>query len=186
MSNSLPSISSGYGAAVWPALIDHVGVLVPDLEEAIARWSAATGYTFSPIARYRTPRYSDHSDEAPHFHDARMSFSLEGPPKIELLEVTGSGTHGIEQAGIHHLGFRGFDDPAARLAELQLIGIGSDGLSRDEQGRLLLCFTDKRDLDGIRLELISPLRGPVVADDGRELPVDPVTGRADLWARPLK
>ncbi|HEY4224338.1 MAG TPA: VOC family protein [Pseudolysinimonas sp.] len=167
---------------MWPALIDHVGILVPDLEEAIERWSAATGYTFSPIARYRTPRYSDHSDATPHFHDARMSFSRQGPPQIELLEVTGSGTHGPEQLGIHHLGFRGIDDPAQRLAELEVLGLRSDGLSLDEQGRLLLCFTDKRDLDGIRLELISPLRGPVVADDGRALPIDPATGRADMWA----
>jgi catechol 2,3-dioxygenase-like lactoylglutathione lyase family enzyme len=170
---------------MWPAPIDHVGILVADLEDAIERWSAATGYTFSPIARYRTSRYSDLSDPTPHDHDARMSFSREGQPKIELLEVVGSGTHGPDQLGMHHLGFRGIDDPALRLAELERLGIGSDGLSRDENGQLLLCFTDKRDLDGIRLELISPLRGPVVADDGRQLPIDPATGRADMWASPL-
>ena len=170
---------------MWPALIDHVGILVPDLEEAIERWSAATGYTFSPIARYRTSRYSDLSDPAPHYHDARMSFSREGLPKIELLEVTGSGTHGPDQLGFHHLGFRGFDDPALRLAELERLGVRSDGMSLDESGFVLLCFTDKRDLDGIRLELISPARGPVVADDGRQLPIDPATGRANMWASPL-
>jgi catechol 2,3-dioxygenase-like lactoylglutathione lyase family enzyme len=168
-----------------PKLIDHIGILVPDMEEAIERWSAATGYTFSPITRYRTPRYVDHSDPEPHFHDARMSFSREGNPKIELLEVTGTGTHGPAEVGIHHLAFRGFDDPTERLAELAEHGIRDDGRSLDEDGAVLLCFTDKRDLDGIRLELISPRRGPVVADDGRALPIDPATGRTDMWAAPL-
>ena len=27
-------------------LVDHIGILVPDLEAAIERWSAVTGYTF--------------------------------------------------------------------------------------------------------------------------------------------
>ena len=163
-------------------LIDHIGILVPDLEEGIARWSAATGYRFSPIARYRTDRYADHTDLDPHFHDARISFSLEGPPFIELMEATGEGTHGVAELGVHHLGIRGIDDPEARLVELAGLGIGRAGVSTDAAGRILLAFTDKAALDGIRIELISPLPGPVVADDGSELPIDPVTGRRDLWA----
>ena len=163
-------------------LIDHVGILVPDLEEAIARWEAATGYTFSPIARYRTDRYRDASDPEPHHHDARISFSREGAPRIELMEVTGTGTHGPGELGVHHLGFQNIADPQARMAELAELGIGEDGASFDPEGRTLLCFTDKTALDGVRLELISPLPGPVVADDGSPLPRDPATGRADLWA----
>ncbi len=166
-----------------PRPIDHIGILVPDLEEGIRRWSAATGYTFSPIARYRTSRYFDHSDITAHFHDARISFSLEGPPHIELMEATGDGTHSLAQLGIHHLGFRGVEDPAREVAELAELGIGYDGISLDEHGRTLLLFTEPAALDGIRLELISPLPGPVVADDGSELPRDPATGRADLWAK---
>lgn len=163
-------------------LIDHIGILVPNLEEGIARWSAVTGYRFSPIARYRTHRYSDHSDLEQHYHDARISFSLEGAPYIELMEATGSGTHSTEQLGVHHLGLRGIEDPDGRLAQLAEIGVGYDGVSRDAEGRILLVFTDKTALDGVRLEFISPLPGPVVADDGSELPRDPVTGRADFWA----
>lgn len=162
--------------------IEHIGILVPDLDDGIRRWSEATGYTFSPIARYRTERYSDHSDLQPHFHDARISFSLEGTPRIELMEVVGSGTHGPDQLGIHHLGFQGIADPEGRLTELEAHGIGHDGVSYDEEGRILLCFTDKEALDGIRLELISPLPGPIVADDGSELSRHPETGKADLWA----
>jgi len=163
-------------------LINHIGILVPDLEEAIERWSAATGYSFSPIARYRTDGYSDHSCEVPHHHDARMSFSLEGDPRIELMEATGEGTHGPAEVGVHHFGFNGVADPASRMAELAGLGIGADGVSVDDEGRMLLFFTQKDALDGVRLEFVSPRRTPVVADDGSELPDDPATGRADLWA----
>jgi catechol 2,3-dioxygenase-like lactoylglutathione lyase family enzyme len=165
-----------------PPLIDHIGILVPDLEEAIERWSAATGYTFSPIARYRTSRYRDRHCSALHDHDARISFSLEGPPRIELMEATGEGTHGPAQLGVHHFGFNGVADPEGKMTELASLGIGDDGVSLDEDDRILLWFTDRAALDGVRLEFVSPLPGPVVADDGSALPRDPATGRADLWA----
>lgn len=166
------------------ALIDHIGILVPDLEEAIERWSAATGYTFSPIGRYRTHRYVDASVPARHFHDARISFSKEGPPRIELMEATGTGTHSVAQVGVHHFAFVGMADPERRMAELAALGIGADGQSFDAEGRVLLWFTDKYALDGVRLEFVSPLPGPLVADDGSALWSDPATGRASLWGRP--
>ncbi|KAE8765931.1 VOC family protein [Georgenia thermotolerans] len=162
--------------------IDHIGILVPNLEEGIARWSRATGYTFSPIARYRTERYTDQQNPHPHFHDARISFSLQGPPRIELMEATGAGTHSAAHLGVHHLGFSGVEDCAARRAELAALGVGDDGISWDAEGRILLWFTDKAALDGVHLEFVSTLPGPVVADDGAPLPRDPHTGRADLWA----
>jgi hypothetical protein len=169
---------------VTAPLIEHVGFLVPNLEEAIERWSAITGYTFSPIARYRTNNYSDRNDPEPHFHDARISFSKEGPPRIELMEVTGAGTHGPAQVGLHHFGFPGTADCEGRLAELAAIGVGDDGQALTDDGRILLWFTDKDALDGVRLEYVSPLPGPTVADDGSALWVDPATGRNSLWGPP--
>jgi catechol 2,3-dioxygenase-like lactoylglutathione lyase family enzyme len=150
-------------------VIDHIGILVPNLEEAIAKWSAVMGYTFSPIARYRTAYYSDSSNPEPHFHDARISMSREGPPYIELMGVTGCGTHGPQQVGVHHFGIRGIADVTARIAECAKLGVGSDGKSMMDDGRVHLCFTAKEDLDGIRLEFIAPFNGPTVADDGGPL-----------------
>jgi hypothetical protein len=48
---------------------------------------------------------------------------------------------------------------------------------------MLLFFTDKNALDGVRLELVTSLPNPIVADDGAELARDPVTGRVDVWTR---
>jgi catechol 2,3-dioxygenase-like lactoylglutathione lyase family enzyme len=162
--------------------IEHIGILVPDLEEAIERWSRVLGYTFSPIARYRTCRYLDSSGESEHFHDARLAFSKEGPPRIELLEATGEGTHNRRFLGVHHFGFPGTADPEGRVQELAGIGIGVDGQSFSDDEQLLLFFTRPEAMDGVRLEYISPLPGRTVADDGSALPIDPDTGRHDLWA----
>lgn len=167
-----------------PRLIDHIGILVPNLEEAIERWSAALGYTFSPIGRYRTHKYADRNNPELHYHDARISFSKEGPPRIELMEVTGEGTHGPNEIGVHHFGFPGTTDVDARRGELASLGIGDDGLSYNDEGQLILWFTEKSALDGIRLEFVSPLPGRTVADDGSPLWVDPTTGRHNLWGPP--
>lgn len=153
-----------------PRLIDHIGVLVENLEEAIVAWEKATGYTFSPIGRYRTERWRDHSDTTPHPHDARIAFSEQGPPYIELMEFHGEGTHSAKEGeGFHHFGFLDYPDVQAKMDELEAAGFGHDGEALDEEGRTILWFTEKRDLNGIRLEFVSTTPQPVVADDGGEL-----------------
>lgn len=160
--------------------IEHVGVLVTDLEAAIGRWEAVTGYTFGPIVRYRTQTYCDSSNEDPHFHDARIAFSHDGPPRIELMEVTGNGTHGPAEVGVHHLAFRGVEDAAAEIVRLADAGVGVDGRSLGADGEPILWFTDKTDLEGVRCEFITTVPGPLVADDGSALPIDPETGRPSV------
>ncbi|MFD5428197.1 VOC family protein [Streptomyces sp. NPDC127084] len=157
---------------VWQVgspLIHHVGVLVGDLEEAIERWSRGIGYTFSEVGRYRTDFYIDSSDTEPHYHDARISFSREGPPYIELMEFCGEGTHSAAQGeGIHHLGFMDYPDVDGRLRELEAQGIRCDGMALDGPGgKTLLWFTEKQLLHGIRAEYVAELSQPLVMDDGR-------------------
>ncbi len=167
-------------------LIDHIGILVPDLEGAIQKWSAVLGYTFSPIARYRTAFYSDRSNPEPHWHETRTSISHEGPPYIELMSVTGTGTHSLAEVGVHHFGIRAIDDVPSRIRQCAALGIADDGKSQLEDGRVHLWFTRKEDLNGIRLEFISPFGGPTVRDDGSPLWIDPETGRKSFWPPPVK
>ncbi|MDR1386323.1 MAG: VOC family protein [Propionibacteriaceae bacterium] len=163
--------------------IDHVGFLVPDLDAAIARWSAATGYTFGPIARFHADRYLDHASPDLRVQEPRIAFSVEGPPYIELMETTGLGTHGQDQLGVHHLGFRGLSDLGRQLERLDAAGLGHDGVAYDPAGDVVLFFTRAEALDGIRLELISPYPGRMLTDDrGREYPRHPVSGRVDFKA----
>lgn len=158
-------------------LVDHVGVLVPDLDAAVHRWSAALGYTFSAVGRYRTDRYVDLAEPCPHRHDARFVLSHDGPPRIELLEVTGSGTHGPDRAGVHHLALVGHEDLESERTRLGSLGLCIDGENTDELGRLLLFFAD---VEGVPLELVSLLPGPTFTDDGAPLPTDPTTGRRSV------
>ncbi len=161
--------------------IHHVALLVADLEAAIDRWTAATGYTFSPIGRYRTEQYADNSNPCPHHHDARIAFSKEGPPYIELMEFTGEGTHSAaEGEGFHHLGFMDYPDVDGRLTELAKLGLGHDGMALQDDGRILLFFTDKADLNGMRLEYVAELPQPIVKDDGAE-PARDERGFPSLW-----
>jgi catechol 2,3-dioxygenase-like lactoylglutathione lyase family enzyme len=164
-----------------PRLIDHIGVLVENLEEAIDKWQRATGYTFGEIGRYRTERYRDHSNNEPHAHDARIAFSHEGPPFIELMEFHGEGTHSAKEGeGFHHFGFLDYPNAHERIAEMAAAGFRHDGESLDESGRTILWFTDKRDLNGVRLEFVDPAPQPVVADGGGELR-GPLVQLPDGW-----
>lgn len=163
-------------------LIHHIGFLVNDLEAAIARWSQVTGYTFSPIARYRTQRYADASNAEPHWHDARISFSLEGTPHIELMEFHGDGTHSVaEGEGFHHLGYMNIHGIEDRMTEVQAMGFTVNGQSIDAEGRVILWFTDKADLGNVRLEYVSDDPQPIVADSGEPLTPDE-NGKPDLWS----
>lgn len=164
-----------------PRLIDHIGVLVENLEESITKWTATTGYTFSEIGRYRTENWRDHSNPDPHAHDARIAFSRNGPPYIELMEFHGEGTHSAKEgAGVHHLGFLEFPDVEGKMAEFANKGVGHDGESLSAEGRVILWFTDPADLDGVRLEFVSTESQPVVADDGSEL-AEPLVELPASW-----
>jgi catechol 2,3-dioxygenase-like lactoylglutathione lyase family enzyme len=161
--------------------IHHVALLVADLDAAIERWSAATGYTFSPVGHYCTDHYVDKSNPVPHHHDARIAFSLEGPPHIELMEFTGTGTHSASQGeGFHHLGFMDYPTVEGRLAELSEMGFDNDGMALHEDGRILLFFTEKADLNGMRLEYVAELPQPIVKDDGSKPHLDD-RGFPSLW-----
>jgi hypothetical protein len=95
--------------------------------------------------------------------------------------VPGCDTHGPQEVGgIHHIGIRGVDT-AEQVAFLAEQGIGTDGTSVLDDGRVHLFFTAKNDLDGVRLEFIAPFHGRTVADDGSALPIDPVTDRYNVW-----
>ncbi|MCV2395136.1 VOC family protein [Actinotalea sp. M2MS4P-6] len=164
-----------------PKLIHHVGILVANLEEAIERWERITGYTFGPIHRYRSSHYRDSSEQDEHLHDARLSFSREGTPHIELLEATGTGTHGAANLGVHHLAFVDYGDLEAEHERVTGLGLQVDGRDVNDAGELLLFFTDPPSTDHVRLEFVAPRDHPNVMDDGSPMWRDPSTGRFDAW-----
>jgi len=153
--------------------VHHIGILVTDLEIAIPRWEAVTGYTFQPIVRYRTDRWDDASAPEPHLSDVRLAFSIDGPPHIELMEFSGSGTHARALGeGVHHLGFARIADIEGQLAHLRELGITANGRALDEAGATILAFNEPADFHGVRLEYVGDVAQPVFTEDGRPLRID--------------
>lgn len=89
----------------------HVGIVVPDLDEARARLGELLGVTWGPILRLPEVEYRD-GDGADLILPSAICYSAE-QPSIELIEETpGSVWVRNDHSNLHHLGFWS-DDLAA-------------------------------------------------------------------------
>jgi len=102
----------------------HVGILVRDVEAARADFTARLGVEFEPV----------HSQQIATGETTRFCYSLQGPPYLELVEMTGTGSWSPDQPeGFHHLGAS------------DLIAPGTDGTP-------LVALTPPQALHGVRVE----------------------------------
>nr|WP_179275197.1 VOC family protein [Rhodococcus sp. 06-1059B-a] len=62
----------------------HVGIAVPDLESAMEKWSASYSYAWRPVVERRNMRMFSFGVE--HSISLRRTYSVDGPPYIELVE----------------------------------------------------------------------------------------------------
>jgi catechol 2,3-dioxygenase-like lactoylglutathione lyase family enzyme len=148
----LPDIERG--DLVSSELYFHIGVLVEDLDEAIARFSKVLGLTFNePI----TATFERIEDPRPRESFLRCTYSREGPPHIELLEANGDeGLWSIKNGeGFHHLGFWEADT-AGRCAflEAESVKIGAR-VVQPSNGRVMTVFNDPSELFGMRVEWLN-------------------------------
>ena len=117
----------------------HVGILVRDIEAARADFTAKLGVEFEPTR----------SQQIATGETTRFCYSLQGPPYLELCEMTGTGSWSQEQPeGFHHIGVSD-QNMAARCAlfgnEVDLIAPGEDGAPR-------VVLTRPEALHGVRVE----------------------------------
>jgi catechol 2,3-dioxygenase-like lactoylglutathione lyase family enzyme len=124
----------------------HVGILVRDIDQAAEDFKALLGLRFEPVRA--APMVTGEV--------GRFRYSLEGPPYLELVQMTGSGllapAHG---EGLHHIAFSEPDVPgrcAAFGGEADTVVQGG-GVAR-------VIFTRPGALHGIRAEY---LESPMVA-----------------------
>jgi catechol 2,3-dioxygenase-like lactoylglutathione lyase family enzyme len=139
----------------------HIGVLVRDLDAAIAQYSLL-GLTFMEPRTVRVERLVEDSGETA--LDLRIAFSLEGPPHWELLEAVGDGIYGPQHAEtLHHVAVL-HPDPAVRRAELASEGFRETAAQYRGDGSLIVSYLDPADLNGVRLELIhAPVQDAILA-----------------------
>jgi catechol 2,3-dioxygenase-like lactoylglutathione lyase family enzyme len=117
----------------------HVGILVRDVEAARADFTAKLGVEFEPV----------HSQPIATAETTRFCYSLQGPPYLELVEMTGTGSWSPDQPeGFHHIGVSDSSVAARCTAfgnQVDLIAPGDDGSPR-------VVLTRPEALHGVRLE----------------------------------
>lgn len=117
----------------------HVGILVRDVEAARADFTGKLGVGFEPV----------HSQPIATGETTRFCYSLQGPPYLELVEMTGTGSWRPEQPeGFHHIGL---SDPSVP-ARCTAFGSGVDLIAPGADGSPLVALTPPEALHGVRVE----------------------------------
>ena len=130
----------------------HIGILVPDLDEAIERFSDVLGVTFAD----RVYQDSTTFDDGGVTRDLRLhlTYSIDGPPYYELLEAQDiDGLYSIKHGeGLHHVGIWEAD-PIAKREELYAKGMEHEATIYRPDGSIIVTFFDPGPLGGVRVEL---------------------------------
>ncbi len=117
----------------------HIGILVRDVEAARADFTAKLGLEFEPV----------HSQQIATGETTRFCYSLQGPPYLELVEMTGTGSWSPDQPeGFHHIGV---SDPSVS-ARCTAFGGQADLIAPGPDGAPLVALTPPEALHGVRVE----------------------------------
>lgn len=134
-----------------PQRLGHVGIVVADLDDAMARLGALLGLRWSPVQEWEVEATGPGGTAVV---PVRLTWSLEGPVHTELLAgATGSVWHIDEGETLHHLGYWADDVDEASSAltaagcPLELVGTGR--ASRANR------FAYHRAPSGIRVEVLT-------------------------------
>jgi methylmalonyl-CoA/ethylmalonyl-CoA epimerase len=151
--------------------IDHVGIAVRRLDDAVARYESQFGLT---VASRET-----HEDQGVHEVMLHVTDSPAGSSYVQLLEPLAPDTPvgkflDRRGEGIHHVGY-GVDDVAAALRELAEQGVRLVD-ERPRHGSLgaSIAFLHPASVGGVLTELVQAARGwsgPGMPDAGADRPV---------------
>lgn len=110
---------SWFGAP--PAGLDayHVGVVVPDVRTAMEQYSAALGFRWSAVGDTTLDVLVD---GRPRQARIAATYSLEGPPYLELVEELSGGVWAAGALSLQHVGLW-TDDLAGSIARLEGAGL---------------------------------------------------------------
>ena len=135
-----------------PAGLDlyHVGVVVPDVRAAMEQYSQALGFSWSPVGDSRLDVVVDG-----HVRTARIAatYSLEGPPYLELVEEVSGGVWAQEALGLQHVGLW-TDDLEGSVRRLEDAGLPGRVRHVPEEGHPAL-FSYHQAPAGLWWELVS-------------------------------
>jgi catechol 2,3-dioxygenase-like lactoylglutathione lyase family enzyme len=82
----------------------HVGIVVPDIEAAVAHFTALLGITWGPVIEMDNP-YTTASGEQVTLTGFKLCYSTSGPHLELIEEYPGSPWVCNEHSNLHHIGF---------------------------------------------------------------------------------
>jgi hypothetical protein len=130
----------------------HFGILVASVEEAVDRYHDLFGLTFHAPSSVRFNRMYD-PDERP--VQIRASFSVEGPPHVELIEAIDDGVYGVQRGlGFHHVGLWDPSIDANKETYLGAKNMRADAHVLTPAGTVFSWFSSPASALGVRFEFI--------------------------------
>lgn len=129
----------------------HIGIVVPDLAAAVARFSEVLGISFTQPATFQIPCLEDPD---PHPFDLVAVYSETAAPYYELIQAAGDGIVSLKNAG-RLLYFALWEpDMAGRIEALKKQGIGIDAYFRKDPASTPFAMITAPDLLGVRIEYV--------------------------------
>jgi catechol 2,3-dioxygenase-like lactoylglutathione lyase family enzyme len=129
----------------------HTGLVVPDVREAAERYRDLLGLRF---ATFRESTMNVVVDGAPRQAELLVTYSIDGPPYLELIEERSGGVWAADALGLNHIGFWAPDflEAARRLTESGLPARVHDDGGDGQPTR----FTYHPGDGGVWVELVAP------------------------------
>jgi catechol 2,3-dioxygenase-like lactoylglutathione lyase family enzyme len=127
----------------------HVGIVVPDIDEALESYTNAFGFRWTELRR--SSQQDVMADGWRRTTEIRVCYSMDGPPYLELIEDVTGDVWGDSAYGLNHTGYW-TDDIASARDRLERSGLPAlvfDASS--DQPR----YTYHRAANGTWIELVS-------------------------------
>ncbi|MEV8378932.1 VOC family protein [Kribbella sp. NPDC056861] len=129
----------------------HTGIVVPDLDKAIAYYADTFDLRFTEPGVFSIPRLEDPD---PHPFELTAVLSRTEPPYLELIQANGDGIVSADKCGqiLYHAYWE--PDMDARLDWLRTSGPGVDAVFRMEEGSTPFSMITSPDPFGNRIEYV--------------------------------
>lgn len=132
----------------------HAGFVVPDLEAAVADFEVKLGYTFNPPVTLEVHEIEDRLSGITGPAEMRVTYTKQGPFRLEVIEAHGQGVFAPGGPGVHHLGVWE-SDPPGRLRQLEAGGDPVDAVLRQGDGSISVIYARSVALPATRIEYVS-------------------------------
>jgi hypothetical protein len=138
--------------------VTHFALLVPSIARAVATQSELLGLAFCEAHVAPFARVDHYGNSGP--VDVPMTYSMAGPPYVEILQATGEGLWSSERGyGVHHVG--GFAvEFAATVKRYEALGLPREATIFAGNGEPIIAFFSPSQPGGVRLEVLSPVLRP--------------------------